>query len=232
MKHIFYLIIISLFTAPVFGQFTYDYTCPVSLVNEADMDWHKIEPDGGYVTNSTGATKTMAWWVDKTNLPAGWQLAVCDAVQCHAPVVVSNTYTLFGNDTQAFYTQYNSFDAVGTGSVILYHWEVADSANTVNACTWNFEATTPVSIEDLDVNAISIYPNPSIDFLNIEFPTNHEINSIEIINIIGEMVHQEVVSLDADNLYLDTAEMIDGVYYIRTKNENGSPLGVNSFIKK
>ncbi len=61
---------------------------------------------------------------------------------------------------------------------------------------------------------ISIYPNPSSDFLNIESQINIPISKIEIYNLLGEKV-LSYENNHSENFKLNISELQNGTYFVR-----------------
>ncbi|HOV55782.1 MAG TPA: T9SS type A sorting domain-containing protein, partial [Bacteroidales bacterium] len=76
---------------------------------------------------------------------------------------------------------------------------------------------------------ISIYPNPVNDILNIHFQNNADKASVQILDIMGRIFYNEVLSNINNDLIINTASMPSGTYIIRVINSND--LLQKSFIK-
>ena len=67
-----------------------------------------------------------------------------------------------------------------------------------------------------------IYPNPTLDFINIELPvTANKIKEIEVIDMLGNVVLFEEVS-NKSNIQLSTKDLSSGVYSIKFLGDNYS----------
>ena len=75
-------------------------------------------------------------------------------------------------------------------------------------------------------NYFQIYPNPSSDFLTIQFK-NSEKEEIQIYNSIGELVKKAIIS---NNHTIDVSELSSGIYFIHLINSN--QLLTHKFIKQ
>jgi hypothetical protein len=71
--------------------------------------------------------------------------------------------------------------------------------------------------EIINENVISIYPNPSYNYFNIESKKN---SVIEIYNIFGEQILSEKVNAGIYKLYLN--EQPKGLYFLKYTTENQS----------
>jgi len=75
-------------------------------------------------------------------------------------------------------------------------------------------------------NLLSIFPNPTKEFLNIE---TNEVSQIKVLTILGEIVM--VTQLNAGNNTIDVSSYPSGVYFIQVTNEDGS-VNQTKFIKE
>lgn len=80
-------------------------------------------------------------------------------------------------------------------------------------------------------NSISISPQPANDYLNLEFDSNIRINSVEILNIGGQVVLEKEISNSADNVPLNVADLPSGLYLLKINSDEGS-LTQKIVIKK
>jgi len=76
----------------------------------------------------------------------------------------------------------------------------------------------PVSVNEINSNALTVYPNPSNGIVNIR--NNGNLKSIQLVNSLGQTVNtvtnianKQLITLDFDNLR--------GVYFLKITNQNG-----------
>jgi hypothetical protein len=93
----------------------------------------------------------------------------------------------------------------------MYDEGESDPSNTVLA-------DITVSIDEFSGKTISIYPNPASDYINVK--SDSKILSVEMTNLVGQMVIREAVS---DNVYkanVSTAQ--PGIYLLKIETETGT----------
>lgn len=95
--------------------------------------------------------------------------------------------------------------------------------NTPNFfCLDNFNGVGPSSVNEMNNNiTVGLYPNPTKNFLNIT--TNEYINTIEVINVTGEVV------LTSVSTRVDVSSLSDGAYFVRVHSDNG--ISTQRFLK-
>lgn len=80
-----------------------------------------------------------------------------------------------------------------------------------------------LGLENIEKNtAISIYPNPASDILNIELPENLSNSEITVFNLLGQKVFS--AELNGTHLTLDISTWEKGIYLVRTDNTAASQL--------
>lgn len=174
-----------------------------------------------------------------------------DAVICSAPQNLIETSV----STDSFQVSWNSVAGVSLYKVALaddsdkvtffettassfgfkinaskkYRWNVASLCSS-GFHNWN--KTKPLnytltSIKNKSENKIKIYPNPTMDFINLDLPVNELRNAtIRIINSVGEVVKAKV--LEGNILKID--DLSAGIYQLQIENETQNYT--TTFIKQ
>ena len=114
--------------------------------------------------------------------------------------------------------------AYGSGSYTI----TTNSGATTVATGGNFAASESVSFTNASLSnnnfaldAISIYPNPTRDILNISIPSQLGTNvSYEVMNYLGQNVLK--ASSSNTNFSVNTSSFSSGVYFIKLQTEGGS----------
>ncbi|MDT0557517.1 PQQ-dependent sugar dehydrogenase [Ichthyenterobacterium sp. W332] len=87
---------------------------------------------------------------------------------------------------------------------------------------------TALSIDENDLNSISIHPNPSNAFVNFEFQ-NTQLTIIRIIDLQGKFVKEINVS-GLQNYTLDVQSIAKGVYFAEIEASNGNSVSKKLII--
>lgn len=89
------------------------------------------------------------------------------------------------------------------------------------------EQEKPIRAENVDHASIKLYPNPSIDRLNIELPEhNGKQADIEIYDLRGQRLHKESIVIE-DNYSIELEELPTATYTLSIKLE-----GMNRIVKQ
>lgn len=82
-------------------------------------------------------------------------------------------------------------------------------------------AATPLGITDFEFNAISIYPNPTHDLLNISLKGTDLPNSVLIYNTLSQVVLSKNV-VNSSDLVVNTGGLSNGIYFIKVIKDGES----------
>jgi len=105
----------------------------------------------------------------------------------------------------------------------VINWTIVDGNNNEATCSTVIIVDTYTGINDIDNNNISIYPNPTSNFIQIE-NLQTEANTIDILDITGEIV--KTVSSNSKNIKIDVSTLEKGVYIVKVGET------VTRFVKK
>jgi len=97
------------------------------------------------------------------------------------------------------------------------NWDIPASASFDENCP------TILSVDEFSLNSISIYPNPTTSDLHIKM--NGNLKEVIIYSVLGK----EVLSTPSKNI--DVSRLLNGVYIIRIKDENGN-VATKRFVKQ
>lgn len=87
-----------------------------------------------------------------------------------------------------------------------------------------YNCTSSASVNEFELNDISIYPNPTASVINLS--NINKDYTVEIHNVLGQQI--KTVTINQSNSSIDVSNLNDGIYLIKF---NGS-LGALKFIKK
>lgn len=155
---------------------------------------------------------------DGTAMGIAWKQNVNNIDQC---------VLLFTNDiATGFPSAYDTVDldqavnvdvAIANGNVFVV-WE-DDNAGTIKFRSGTFNSTTGLAEHHIE-NLISVYPNPSADFIKIR-NLSQEKTTVEIYDLIGE----EMVLLNLDDSGRNDVSISnwpDGIYFVSARSNAGS----------
>ncbi|WP_417197557.1 T9SS type A sorting domain-containing protein [Bizionia sp.] len=133
-------------------------------------------------------------------------LVPTDAVLGETRIRLTKTYT--DSDSPAEINPCGiEFDAFGQGIYPGYGQALDFTLNI-----------TPLSTDTFEVNALSVYPIPTKDYLNISYKST--IQSVTIFNMLGQEVYAQNTS--ASKLELQVSELATGTYLVKLQTEVGT----------
>jgi hypothetical protein len=150
------------------------------------------------------------------------------------PLPVKPTVVVNGNDTLSYVTSlnlqwyYNSSGLTGeTGAILLaqsngdYYVQVTDSFGC--SAVSDTVTITTIGVEESLGGAFSIYPNPTRGDIIVEL-NNKEIQSILVINLLGEVLLDRVINSQENKIVLNLASFADGIYYVQLTSSDEKHL--------
>jgi uncharacterized Ntn-hydrolase superfamily protein len=152
-------------------------------------------------------------------------------------------YHMFGNNTGNMAVRVN--DGFGWKTIWLLNGDQGDQWNTANISLEDYlgqtiqirmDSTTglgersdtaidniviaePLSIEDIALESINIYPNPVRNSIHIN-SSNTTIQNVKIHDIGGRIIY-EVDSKEAQNVQIDTSALEAAMYFVKVSTING-----------
>ncbi|MFV0304060.1 MAG: fibronectin type III domain-containing protein [Moheibacter sp.] len=153
------------------------------------------------ISEITNTTATLSWNAP-TNEPVGGYEYIVQPIETGYP-----------GEAEGVQTSETSVEVSGLDKATEYEVYVRSICST-NDSAWEgpttFE-TTDLGLNDFDINAINIYPNPVKDLLNIS--TKSEINEILIFDLTGNLItKQEIHSKQGK---VNVSNLNSGVYILK-----------------
>lgn len=188
------------------------YLLPTAYASQQGSHWSEIAPALS-IQNTTARSVDIRWEINRTNLPAGWTVQVCDK-NCHG-ADAKGTFTLAAHETLAnLRVAFVPNGAEGIGSIEIKLQEVGsrqESTLTFTAAAQNTLSTQADKFSK-QMSAQRLYPNPAIDHIMLQDDDN-VVRMIEIYNIVGRKVLEYPVLSDNDKY--DVSALPRGMYMVR-----------------
>jgi Secretion system C-terminal sorting domain len=109
---------------------------------------------------------------------------------------------------------YNSYNQLIES--ITQIWQNGTWKNTYKQ-HWYYNDPFSVVNENIEVNGLSIYPNPSAGLLTIR-SNKHKLENINVYNLLGELVNSQQ-RIGSNAISIDLSQEAKGIYFIRTEDE-------------
>lgn len=112
---------------------------------------------------------------------------------------------------------WNVYPVVSAETVIA---EVVDASNCILIDTIMVTFDNCVGIDELALDAYSIYPNPNNGTFNVQFGTSVEGVSINVIDVNGRICHTESFNGTIINAKIETSKLQKGMYFVSVTTNN------------
>ena len=93
------------------------------------------------------------------------------------------------------------------------------------------DTTTLTIVNDFNSSSLSIFPNPVLNNLYIDFSNTSENYFIELFDMQGKLLHRENVSDNANPLMLSFCDFSEGVYLLNIVNQESYQKKFYKIIK-
>lgn len=115
---------------------------------------------------------------------------------------IANPEMFLGSNTQPIFMRAESLNSESEPLLSFLCYEL-----TVENC---------LDTQSFDLNNLKIYPNPIVDVLNIISEKESSMFEIEIYNLQGKLVYNELIVSNR----IDLSELTSGVYFLRVNQES------------
>jgi hypothetical protein len=132
-----------------------------------------------------------------------------------------------------FYTNLGNRTTFGVGVVFSFAGDSLTSySDGINpdACAIDFRTPTGISGKGVVTDAISIYPNPADNFINIILNSNADTKEIKIMDLTGRVIEVRQVQKNENKISMDINNYSSGVYLISFTSNEGTK--VRKFVKR
>lgn len=160
-----------------------------------------------------------------------------------AAATASPTSVIQGNSTRLTASGGDSYSwSNGLTAAIMTVFPVATTTYSVtvslNGCTDTASVTVtvlPTGIREADIAEVKIFPNPTDDYLYIEYPSaRNSPVTVEIFSVEGKMICSETIAPSPNTAFrvsLKALRAKAGVYYVKLKGEYRSVIKKSVFIE-
>ena len=172
------------------------------------------------IVNNSGSPDSLRMFVLSSNLPAGWQHALCDIHNCYPPGVdtIITLYPAGTNEVSIHF--YDTLQSQGSGTITI---RVEKKSNPSQFRTQTFGATSaPIGIHQIStiVKEYSLnqnYPNPFNPNTKINFTIpKTEAVFLNVYDILGRQVKSlvnETLTQGEYQVDFDAKNLSSGMYY-------------------
>jgi hypothetical protein len=190
--------------ASVFGSITSNYGTVKTFTTQCDCV--KPAPTVSVLSNSSARIS----WIDDA-------CSVIHRVQ-------------YKRSTVANYTTRLVYDSLGIPNTTIsglipnttYQYRVRSDCNASGTFNSGYTVvgtfSTPLRLGEGDNQLLSLYPNPTVGIVTINYTANY---SIRVFNILGEVVYFNEVNNNDEALTIDLTHLNSGIYVVNVSSEEG-----------
>lgn len=186
-----------------------------------------------YVKNDSSVDLTFKWRVVSSNSPAGWDVSYCDNTDClDLAFNNQNTFVLKADSTSILKMAYLPYLTSGESNIEMSVSIEGVPGSAVSVKYYASSTAAPVGIKAIDAKTLSLFPNPTTNFIQVKGIENvSNVNAIEIYSIIGKKIMSTPVSSTSD-LRVNVQNLENGVYLVKLFDNSQNVFYTKTFVKK
>ena len=169
------------------------------------------------LTNNASEAKAFRYWLTLRNGPDAWDFRVCDTLACRAMSRDTFTLVLAPGAMSPLNIEAMPNRVAGTAEI---EWTVQDPATGEEQVSYYFFSNQTSSTSALLLLDISIYPNPTADFLYVD--TQGRSLYAQLFDRHGQRV-RNYLPQEVDRI--DLRGLPSGAYVLRLYSPEGLQLG-------
>lgn len=190
------------------------------FLDDVKLDFIAEGPDTVYVTLDTAVCEgeSVTLYGSTYSVAGGYEIVAGDSV-ITLNLTVNPSYTIVINDTIAEgenYTQ-NGFNESASGTYYQYLTTEAGCDSTIV-----LNLSVLVGVNHHENIEMTVYPNPATTHIQLMVPAQSEDLRVELWDISGRCVRQEILSKGASVLEMERGNLPDGIYMLKLTGERGS----------
>lgn len=177
--------------------------------------------------NTSKDTVNLKWKKIKEVLPDNWEASVCDNSFCYTSLIESGTMIpVYPDDFGIVLLHITPKINYGESLIQYTVWD-DKYPNEIDTLTYILQVI-PASLEELELQNINIFPNPTSELINVSINSHHiysysltDINSKQVLSghLIGNITNFSIKEIPC------------GLYILEIKDRNGKVQITNPIIK-
>jgi len=187
----------------------------------------------GRVESDATSAVSVNWRIDSVYNPNSLGLSVCDTIYC-LDIIVGNETNTFSMDPNVNYPMKGTFTPAGVAGEVYLKVKVvvvgSSDAPSYIIYKGDIEVDIADGISTFETTTISIFPNPTASYINVNVNGAEKINKIVVYNVIGKVV--ELVNTVSSNNTINVKDFDNGLYIVKLFGENETLFHTQSFVKK
>jgi hypothetical protein len=234
IKNLLLSLVSMLFSSALLAQLTITPADSVGVIQTVTANNDEVVLYA-YVKNDSSVDLTFRWRVASSDWPSGWDVSYCDNTNClDLASSIQSTFILKADSTSILKMAYLPYLIGGESNIEMSVSidGVASSSVTVKYTAKVTANPVNVGIRALNVNTLSLFPNPATNFIQIKGIDNvNDVNAIEIYSIIGKKIMSNPIS-SVNDLSVNIQNLEHGVYLVKLYDSKKSVFYTKTFVKK
>jgi Secretion system C-terminal sorting domain len=197
------------------------YTISPSTTINLTVDFYQATSSKIYQVNTAGSKILLKWESILVSIPIGWSYTSCDYGACYGGIPSGpnsmDSIPIGGQGVVGLDIEPENILGTGVVKILVYQDGYRSSGDTL---TWII-TSQPIGIKEMtEVSGVSIYPNPTNQFLHIEFSTlfKQTAKQIYFIDALGKKI--KTIDFQDQQSTVDVSDLSNGYYNLVIETEN------------
>jgi len=139
-----------------------------------------------------------------------------------------NNYVSTGGTSTEASPTYNYYPYTGYFTVTVTMTSFCGTTTSSKVVRVN--NAVPTNVDDIGIGETKLYPNPAIDFINVEFESFDQISSLQVIDVMGRVLSVNSEST-GNGVRLNISNLRSGVYIITIVSKTNKSIS-KKFMKQ
>ena len=165
---------------------------------------------------------SLLWKRNIVSMPAEWISWICDQNNCYVDFVgecPSNKPNVLAPGAE-FELQIHANPRLveGSANIVMDLFVGSDPSNILNSITLDIHAGVSTSTKEVSKDAIKVYPNPTVDFFQINYDN---VSKVAVYNIVGSKMVEFAAYPDKS---YDVSDLKQGIYLVRMTDDQSKVI--------
>ena len=189
-----------------------------------------------FLHNNQPDSIIVRWHLASDTIPTGWSILFCDNNQCYQlPTSPKTSLPIAPGDSIDLHAEFAPACVAGVGTMrIATTIERSSDDSVLETHTFTYQANIsnacPAGINNINNDAISLFPNPTSNQLSITgFAYGHTV-SVEVLDLQGRLISTQSI-IAGNQLSLSVSSLTTGLYLLKITDAQSNQTSVKRFSK-
>lgn len=180
------------------------------LIGQANLEEYNVYQV--YIKNEAESPIDLSWRIIENTMPEEWTVTLCDNVACYGILPANaNMDPIAVGDSSLFKIDVHPGTTNGHG---ILRFLINETGTPTPYKEHIFDVSTlTTDTKDLFEGAVSVFPNPTTELVNIKNTLSNEL-SAQLMDLSGKLLNSTIVASGDQHQWI-LSDLAKGTYYLR-----------------